>query len=259
MDNSPELSVIILNYKTDQMVIDLIGGLIPDPRMEILVVDNSPENTLESKLSRRSDLSCFYTGSNSGYSGGNNYGIEKARGEWILILNSDTKTNTSDLLKLLEITKKNPVLVSTPRLIQPDGVIQDNVGFLDPIYINPTNAIFARPRFIKAEEIKENIFVDCLTGAAMLVHKTVFEKIGLLDDKKFFMYFEDMDFSQRLKRAGIKVLYIPSVSIIHYGGASSDQDSRQKNINYQNGLKTYLKKHRGRFITFINEKLHLLS
>ena len=93
----------------------------------------------------------------------------------------------------------------------------------------------------------------------MLIHKSVFEKIGLLDDKKFFMYFEDIDFSYRLHKAGIKVLYCPKIKIIHLGGASSDQDTRQKNKNYQHGLQTYLNKHRGSVICWINNIFHCLS
>jgi GT2 family glycosyltransferase len=254
-----QLSVIILNYKTDELILNLVSSLTPHTKMEIIIVDNSPKNSLESKLPKRNDLSYFFTGENLGFSGGNNFGISSAKGEWMLLLNSDTKTNTQYLLKLLEITIINRHLVSCPKLIQLDGKIQNNVGYFDSFQKNLLNKIFARPRFIDCSKITSNTTVDLLTGAAMLVHKSVFKKIGLLDDNNFFIYFEDIDFSYRLNRVGTKVLYVPEVTVTHYGGASSDQDSRQKNKNYQQGLQTYIIKHRGFIINFVNNIFHLFS
>jgi len=119
--------------------------------------------------------------------------------------------------------------------------------------------LFARPRFLHCQNIDRPSVVDFLTGAVMLIHRSVFDIVGTLDDKNFFMYFEDLDFSYRLHEAGIKILYCPEVKIIHLGGASSDQDTRQKNKNYQHGLTAYLKKHRGDFAVWINNKFHFLS
>ncbi len=263
MANLPEktlpLSIVIVNFQTDDMVLQLLDDLYPNPSFEIILIDQSPENTLKPKLPKRPDVKFTYTGKNLGFSGGNNIGIVKATGEWIMLLNSDTRTSTNDILKLLEITKHNPVLVSAPKLIQPDSTVQNNVGFFDPLFVKPINAIFARPRFPDCSKIQSEIVVDLLTGAAMMIHSSVFEKIGMLDDSNFFMYFEDIDFSQRLHSQGLRVLYVPSIKIIHHGGASSDQNKRQKNFNYQQGLKAYLIKHRGYLIYFINRIFHFFQ
>ena len=254
-----KLSIIIVNYKTDGLILDLLSGITPDPSIETVIVDNSPKNILEKKLPKRHDLHYFFANSNLGFSGGNNLGISKAKGEWLFLLNSDTLTNTKDILRLLSITVKNNKVVSCPKLVQPGGVVQNNIGYFDKFIKNPINFIFARPRLIDCKRISTNTKADMLTGAAMLVHRSVFDKIGLLDDKNFFMYFEDIDFSYRLHKSGIGVLYCPSISITHLGGASSDQDTRQKNKNYQHGLQSYLKKHRGSLISWINNIFHFLS
>lgn len=254
-----KLSIVIVNYKTDDLILDLLKGLKKDASIEIIIVDNSPQETLEKKLPTRSDLRYFYTGKNLGFSGGNNYGISRSKGEWLFLLNSDIKTNTEDINKLLRITAESGYVVSAPRLVQPDGQIQDNVGYFDSFFQNPINFIFARPRKINCSSIDKSLTVDYLTGAAMLIHKSVFEKAGFLDDKHFFMYFEDIDFSQRLNRTGFGVLYLPQIKITHFGGASSDQDSRQKKINYQSGLNTYLRLQRGLLIATINKILHVLK
>ena len=253
------LSIISVNFKTDKLVLDLLGELEPYKGVEIIIVDNSPVNTLEEILPKRKDLSYFFTGKNLGFSGGNNFGIKRAKGEWLLLLNSDALVSTSELLKLLEVTRKENYLVSAPRLIQPDGKIQNNIGCFDSFGKNPVSHIFARPRFLNCSKIKENTKCDLLTGAAMLIHRSLLDKVGLLDDKNYFMYFEDIDFSYRLYRAGVKVLYVPGIKVIHLGGASSDQDSRQKNVNYQRGLKSYLIKNRGILVYYLNKIIGLFK
>jgi len=237
----------------------LLEKLKPHAGVEIIVVDNSPTDSLRTKLPKRSDLTYLFANANLGFSGGNNLGLASAKGEWIFLLNSDTLVSTRDILRLLSVTQKKKLKVSAPQLIQLDGKIQNNVGYFDSLLQNPANYIFARPRFETCSEIEKALVTDLLTGAAMLIHRSVIDKIGSLDDKRFFMYYEDIDFSYRLNHAGIRVLYYPDVKVIHFGGASSDQDTRQKNKNYQQGLNTYLKKHRGPLINWLNNIFHFLS
>lgn len=254
-----ELSIITINYQTDKLILDLLDELKPHTGVEVIVVDNSPTDSLRTKLPKRKDLTYLFANENLGFSGGNNLGLASAKGEWVFLLNSDTLASTRDILRLLAVTQKKKLKVSAPQLIQLDGKIQNNVGYFDSFSQNPANYIFVRPRFVNCSQIDSPVVADLATGAALLIHRSVIERIGSLDAKRFFMYFEDLDFSYRLHRAGIKVLYYPDVKIIHFGGASSDQDTRQKNKNYQQGLNTYLKKHRGFLINWLNNKLHFLT
>jgi len=258
-EKNPELSIVIINYQTDDLVVNLVQKLVPRFGVEIIIVDNSPTDSLHHRLPKRSDVRYFFTGKNLGFSGGNNYGLSKASGEWSFLLNSDTLVTMEDVLELLSETKKQKYLVSAPKLTQPDGKTQNNVGFFDPFLRNPINFLFVRPRFLQCSKVHEFTEVDALTGAAMMIHSSVFRRVGLLDEKNFFMYFEDLDFSYRLKKTGIKVLFNPSIEVVHFGGASSDQDTRQKNQNYQQGLSVYLKKHRGILVLWLNKILHLLA
>jgi GT2 family glycosyltransferase len=253
------LSVITINYQTDKLVTDLLTKLTPHAGLEVILVDNSPSDTLRAKLPKRNDVKYFFVGKNLGFSGGNNFGLARAKGEWLFLLNSDTLISTEEVLKLLSETIKSKHLVSAPKLVQPDGKIQNNVGFFDSFLQKPVNFLFARPRFLPCSSVNKPVQVDLLTGAAMMIHNSVFKQTGLLDDKNFFMYFEDIDFSYRLHQKGIPVLYDPDVKIIHFGGASSDQDTRQKNKNYQHGLGVYLKKHRGNLARTLNNIFHFLS
>jgi len=258
-EKKPELSIVIINYCTDDLVLNLLRKLNSRPGVEIILVDNSPVETLSKQLPKRNDVHYYFTGQNLGFSGGNNYGLARASGDWLFLLNSDTLVTTEQVLTLLSETKKSKYLASAPKLMQLDGKTQNNVGFFDSFFRNPINFIFIRPRFLNCGSTEKPTEVDLLTGAAMLVHSSVFCRVGRLDDKNFFMYFEDLDFSYRLYRAGIKVLYYPKVKIIHFGGASSDQDTRQKNKNYQHCLSVYLRENRGLLAVMLNNLFHFLS
>lgn len=254
-----DLSIITINYHTDELILDLLEKLSPHRGVEIIIVDNSKTDSLRQKLPHRKDIHYFFAGENLGFAGGNNLGLSCARGDWLMLLNSDTLVSTRDVLKLLSATKSRNFFVSAPQLIQLDSKIQDNVALFDGLFTNPINHIFARPRFLRCNLLHEPRAVDVATGAAILVHNSVFHRVGLLDDKRFFMYFEDIDFSYRLYRQRIQVLYYPDVRILHFGGMSSDQDIRQKNLNYQNGLRVYLTKHRGRLIALLNSIFHFFN
>lgn len=256
---NPQLSIIILNYKTDDLILNLLSHLEKKSGVEIIIVDNSPDNILSKKIVNRSDIRYFFIGKNLGFSGGNNFGIKRAAGDWILLLNSDTIVSTSDLLRLLLITQASHRLVAAPKLLTKSKNIQNNVGYFDGLFENPINYLFVRPRFVDCSKITSEVDVDLLTGAAMLIHRSVFNKVGLLDEERFFMYFEDIDFSLRLHKAGIKVLYVPSVQVVHLGGASSNMNTKQKNINYTSGLKAYLTKHRTFAVNYLNNIFHFFK
>lgn len=249
-EKHPIGSIIILNYKTDDLVLKLIKRLSPHDNWEIVVVDNNPDKSIVQRLP--SAIQYIHTGQNLGYAGGNNVGIEKAKGEWILIANSDIEITIDQINTIVKEAEKDNNLVAAPALVSKDGLLQQSVGYFDSFSKHIINNIFARPRFITPTN-SQSMNIDLVTGACILVHKKVFDTIGMFDDKTYFMYFEDIDWSLRLKKEGIHILYVPSVRVIHYGGASSDQDARQKNVNYQQGLKNYIRKHRGVIIEKINE------
>lgn len=251
------ISIVIVNYKTNELVLKLLNALPHQHNAEIIVVDNSPEQTLGEDIKKKyPDTKYVYSGENLGFAGGNNKGIERAKGEWVFLLNSDTMTTWDAIYELVKTTEKNNYFVSAPALGN-KGIPEHNVGYFDSLLKSPANYLLARPRMIDGSNIQKPIAVDIATGAALLVRSSVFKHIGLLDDTSYFMYFEDIDFCYRLHAAGIKILYIPQAHVTHYGGGSSNKDHQQKNTNYLNGLRTYLKKHRGPLICMLNDKLKL--
>lgn len=248
---TPKVSVVIVNYHTDQLVLNLLSQIGDNSEIEIILVDNSSAPSIESKLPKLELLIYLFQNKNLGFSGANNVGIKRAKGEWVFLLNSDTLTSGKDILKLVEICESEGVSAGAPRLVNEDGTIQQSVGYFDAPHKGAVNWLFARPRFVTAS-MRDNMHVDFATGAALLIKKSVFEKVGLLDEKSFFMYFEDIDFCYRLYKEKISVLYVPQIKITHFGGKSADQNIQEKNTNYATARNAYIKKHRGSFTLFLN-------
>lgn len=248
---TPKVSVIIVNYLTDQLVLDLLEKIGESSEIEIILVDNSSARSIESKLPKFNSLVYLPQHKNLGFSGANNIGIKRAKGEWVLLLNSDTLTSAREILELVAVCEKQNALVGAPRLVNEDGSTQQSVGYFDAPHKGAINWLLARPRFANLSA-RESARVDFVTGAALLIKKSVFEKVGFLDEKSFFMYFEDIDFCYRLFKEKISILYVPSIKIIHFGGKSADQNMQEKNVNYSTARNAYIKKHRGNLVLFLN-------
>jgi len=145
--------------------------------------------------------------------------------------------------------------IAGPKLLNPDGSRQPSVrrfpGLLDQALILlklhrfwPSAPPFRRYLAADFDGAKEQD-VDQLMGAALFVRREVFADIGLLDEA-FFIWFEEVDFCKRAKDAGWRVVYVPTASVIHHGGASFAKAMTLKKQRYFGAsMRTYFRKHRG--------------
>lgn len=250
-----ELSIIIINYNTDELVLKLLS-LLDNSHFELIVIDNSDKKTLEDQLNHYKNTRYFFMGENLGFARAANYGVSVANGKWIFFLNSDTQAQASEIEKLVEITKKNNAQVAAPALIS-NNHTENTVGSFDPLYKNLLNFLFLRPHFANCTKLIKPKYFDIVTAGALLIQKSVFERMGEFD-RSFFMYFEDIDLSYRLYKNHIHILYVPEVKITHMGGASSTDTTVKSNL-YKQSLHTYLQKNRGGFVASINRIIGFLK
>lgn len=253
---TPFISIIILNYRTDEMTLHLVKKIQTDEDIEVILIDNSNSKELKKKTVELIHTKYINPGINLGFAGGVNYGIKQMRGEWVFLLNSDTDVDINTVRTLIQRCKNKNIKVGAPRLVGNDGTIEKSVGLFSSLFENPINWLFLRPQYILPE--KETL-VHIATGGAFLIHKSIIEKVGLFDEKNFFMYFEDIDFSWRLYKAGISILYIPTCIVTHTSGGSADKDLVKKKHNYLTSLNNYLLKNRGHMVLWLNNLLHFLK
>lgn len=207
---------------------------------EIVVVDNGSTDgslkVVESYKVRKFEslkVRLIENEKNFGFAKGNNIGIKEAKGDYLMILNSDTIVQPGAIKCLVDYlsSSKNQLLAASPLLLLPDGKPQIDYYMRFPnlkqifFYHNPIlRPIIMRLAFLRSK-IAQNpqaagpFVVEQLPGAALIASKGIWQKVGLLD-KDYGFLFEDVDWCWRAKRLGVKLSVIPGAKITHFGGAS---------------------------------------
>lgn len=256
--SEPLVSIVIVNWKTPKLLAQCLDSIQKDAQheqFEIFVVDNaSGDESVDMLKSNYPSVHVIANTDNKGFSKGCNQAIPLAKGRYVLLLNPDsvvTATAVSELARYLE-THKDCGAVGG-RVLNPDGTLQlaCRRAFPDPAasfyrvtYLSrifPNNKTFARYNYSFADENQE-LEVDALSGACMMVPKAVVEQVGLLDED-IFMFGEDIDWCWRIKQAGYKVVYNPLAVVTHTHGASSRLRPIGTTIDLHNGMHVFYRKH----------------
>lgn len=244
MKDEVMLAIVIVNYKTPDLVIDCIESLLPELRdisARVVVVDNlSGDGSVQRILSwleeRKisiSQVTLIESPGNLGFSGGNNVGIRSIVADYYLLLNSDTVVRPGAIQALLETAERFPDAgIVSPKLVGVTGEVQMSCfRFHRPlgelVDAAQTSIIdrLLRPFVIRMHVNDELIEPEWTSFACVLVRKQVFDEVGLLDDR-FFMYFEDVEFCHRTRAAGWNIIHNPNTEIVHiHGGSSSFEES----------------------------------
>ncbi len=267
-----KVSVIIVNYNVKYFLevclhsvwraLERVGG-------EVIVVDNnSQDGSNEMVRERFASTVLIENKDNRGFSKANNQGVAMAKGEYILFLNPDTVVPEDFFVKMVGYMDAHPEAGSIgPRLIDgkgkfaPDGkksfpslsvAIFKTTGinklFPKSPYINKYYAVHVGER-----EVAE---VDALSGCCMMVRKSLLEPIGGAFDEDFFMYCEDVDLCYRIQKSGVKNIYFPETTVIHYKGESTKKATLSYVRIFNEALvlfvkKNYTKSSAQSFIAFI--------
>ena len=233
------ISIIIVNYNLSREVelcIDSILNVGLNSIREIIVIDNnSTEDDRGILFSKYSSLKekifLHYLKENNGFGFGNNYGSLYASGDIIFFLNPDALINNNIFPYIENIFQINPsISVLGPKIINENHSREKSAGKFPNLLLEFFNifslSIWIEKRYFnfKSKNIGEGfIDVDWITGAAMFVRKSEFEKVGGFDTN-FFMYSEEVDLCKRVKNNGGRVVYCPKVEIVHKGSVGSKKN-----------------------------------
>lgn len=225
-----KVSVLTVTFNNAQTILGYLESLYKYlPRnSEIIIVDNNSTDAtvdiIESfKSSHRSNsVVLINNNDNPGFSVGNNQAAQRAKGDFLLILNPDIEIKRGSLEKLVSfIEDKTDVGILAPRLIMPDGKIQKSVKKLPTVWrVLKQYYLGVKNEYEEyAPGSEEPVEVEAVYGAAMLISKEVFRKIRGFDEK-YFIYYEDLDLCRRIKAAGYKIVYYPKATFLHHIGGS---------------------------------------
>ena len=216
---NPKISIILLNMNQPALTVDCIKSLqrCTYPDVEIIVVDQaSKDNSVELIGKQFPDVKLIVNKINNGFTGGNNTGMRDATGDYFLLLNNDTEVEPGflePLIEALELDRQAGAASPLIRFFQNPDKIQYAGGPEKIDLIRGRNSW----RGWMSDYPTTYTTVESTTaahGAAFIIKRKVAEEIGLLDDD-FFIYFEELDWSIRIRKAGYKILFVPSSEIFH--------------------------------------------
>ena len=218
-----KVAVVILNFKVKEETLKCIASVKRSTfkDLEIIVVDNHSSDGLASAISSDKKVVFIQNSDNLGYTGGNNVGIKKAledEADFIFILNPDTTVEPKAVKNLVAELSTEGVGIVGPKILFSDRkTIWYAGGHLDLANVLGGHRGVDEKDSGQYDQIEET---ENVTGGAMMVKREVFEKIGLFDDR-YFLYYEDSDFCFRARKAGFRLMYVPTAVVYHDNARST--------------------------------------
>lgn len=220
-----KISVIIVNWNVGEAFARCIESVLDTkyPNLELILIDN---NSLKPpKIPKDAKVTYLQNKSNIGLPRAWNQGLKKSTGEYLLVLNPDTRLPKDFFEVELALLKSDPKIgVVGPKFVDTDGTPQGSV-FLEPSILN---TLLNKNKF--TPESKTPIEVNSVSGACLFFSRKTLEVVGPFTEE-VFMFFEDMDFCRRLRLVGLKIIFDPRIAIIHGHGQSTKQTSPDKYRN----------------------------
>ncbi len=217
------LFVIILNFNNGKDIISCLKSLIKAyPKINIIVVDNNSTDNSPQSINLLEFRRLYITKNkkNLGFAKGMNNGIKlalKKGAKNILLLNPDTEVSSGFLGPLL--TNRSGIVAPVIKFKRKGEWIYDFGGRI--------NFLIGRTKHLEKKSLDIPLFpIDYVSGCCMLIRRKVFEKIGFLDER-YFLFFEDVDFCLRARRAGFRVALEPKSVILHKLSEGKAKSSRQ--------------------------------
>jgi len=232
----PLVSIITVNFNQAEVTCALLESLnkITYPNLEVIVVDNHSTKDDPSIIKKRYPNIVFIQNPiNYGFAAGNNYGLMRARGEYVMLLNNDIEAPPDFLEPLIAKLEKHPEIGAvSPRIrfyYQPDTIQYAGYTPMDKVTLR--NAAIGYREKDKGQ-YNEDRETPSAHGAAMLVPMHVVKEIGLMS-YIFFLYYEEADWCERILRIGYKIYYVGSSFVFHKESVSTGKLSPLK-IYYLN-------------------------
>lgn len=235
----PTLDIIIVNWNSGNLLsecIHSINNAIQNSFSlnKVIVIDNaSNDNSLDNIDIANLPLTIIRNTQNHGFASACNYGAKSSTSDFLLFLNPDTRLFNNSLYEPISflvnkenqsigiigvqiINEKNEISRTCSRFPNPSRIIYMSLG-LDRIFPK----VFPG-HFVNEWDHTDSRIVDQVMGSFFLVRRILFEKLNGFDER-FFVYYEDLDFSLRSKEYGFKSYYLSTAQIYHKGGGTSEK------------------------------------
>lgn len=230
------VTVVIVNWNTNEKLEKLLSQVSPSPQLDIVVVDNASDKSIDPIKKKYPHISFIINTVNRGYAAACNQGALKAKGEWLMFLNTDVDITNEILEECIKEAEEKKLDAACPSVDQAD--YQKPLPSLLSLLVefSPLHRIIPLSMFEK----------KTLFGGALLLRRKVFVDIDGWDER-FFVWFEDSDITKSLYLHGAHVGTLQT-RIGHEGGISFRSLPEKKKFHmFFHSLATYLKKHHSTF------------
>lgn len=248
-----DVSVVIVNFNTKDLIINCIKSVIDKTQninYEIIVADNNSSDSSAIEIQQKfPNVKLIILKENIGFGRANNECIKLARGKYIFCLNPDTLLINNSVKILFDFMENNISCgAAGGNLYDKDMKPSYSFGYGDDIisllFRKTILKWINRPVFRKIKDYEKNKDkskiqeVNNITGADLMLRKSVLDEVGLYNEK-FFMYFEETELETRIKRAGYKIFFVPESKIIHL--EDKFRNNKHENKYFQESFIEYYK------------------
>lgn len=228
------VSIITVNFNQYQVNIDFLKSILNNPssqhNVEVIFVDNGSSNEyIEAYKSVFPALIYVRSDINLGFAGGNNLGVDIAQGDYLLFLNNDTEISENTIDVMVDELDNNPEIGLLSPLIlyydKPDTI--QYAGFTKMNYLTCRNHGIGNLEVDKGQYRTDSRETGYCHGAAMMCSSIALKEVGLMAED-YFLYYEELDWCERFKKAGKKIWFTGNTKIYHKESISVGKESAIK-------------------------------
>ncbi len=220
MMNEPSVSIIVLNFNGKDLLHDCLRSLLKltYSNVELIVVDNGSTDQSDKMLKEQfPGVQVLQNSRNLGFSKGNNTGILRSSGDFIVLLNNDTTVQPNWLTEMVQAARQEPECFYQPKILLAESKKMNSAG-------NRINLFgFAYPQELGEDDSQKDSRVreiSYASGACVLADKRLISDVGLLDEADLFAFYEDVNWGWRALMLGYKSKYVPSAVVYHRWGGT---------------------------------------
>jgi len=248
-DQVPDMSIVLVCWNNKEYLDPCLRSLYEcglHSSFDVVVVDNgSTDGSQQMLMDKYPDVKLIQNEGNVGLAKASNQGIKVTNGRYVLLLNNDTLVNRASLDMLVEFLDAHPEAgAAGGKLLNPDGSFQSGYAsfsnFLEEFLIVTRLGASRRAGFPRHGDSKDIKAVGWMSSACLLLRRSALDQVGLLDES-YFIYGDETDLQYRLNKAGWKVCFLPTSTIIHYGGRSFKNRWNRRQRVYRGRLLFYQK------------------
>ncbi len=232
------VSIITVNYNALEVTCELLDSIRRNSykELEVIVVDNASDNSPEDFLKNNyPEVRLIHSKKNLGFAGGNNLGIQAARGDFLFFLNNDAELTDGTIETMLALFEQLPgVGIASPKICYHNAKPSSEPDIIQYAGTTHVHPLTARNSTLGNGEEDKGQFQNAgptayVHGAAMMAPRKVIEEVGMMPED-FFLYYEELDWCEQIRSAGYEIWIVPNAKIYHKESFS---------VNKVGTLKTY--------------------